>query len=386
MESEYLSLRSHMVNISLKSCLKCAVWGLVFALPAEKLLAFEPYALSWWSDYIVIDSSRSVVLSTGNIVEELLADPSVSPKLDSLKDNAEIPSFSIDPSNGRLFLFAGKADEAYEGILVVRLKDRKYAGFIKRKMAWVEKTIIPNGDKLYLEDQVEDVGGSKTYMYDRKSYSELNKGEPLNLEFSHVYCFLPGSGVLYNSKSLYDMGKRETESLPGFSRVWSSVELDCKGGKVLMVEKKIAPYEKGGLKLSVYDLIKKKFVLEFQPEDAGGIPWYEDEWQVAPDGSYVVWSETKNVSDKSVGTGRIVFYSMSTGGKHWEVQLPPLTERQLEIGYGYHFENFSIDGKKMIFELDNVVYVLNFDKKKISNVIDLSDYYHNSTVQYVVWP
>jgi len=386
MGPKYLSLRSHVANTSLNSCLRCVVLGIVLVLPAERLWAYEPYALSWWSDYIVIDSSRSVVLSSGNIVDELLADPSVSPKLASLRDTAEIPSYSVDPVTGRLFLFAGKEDEAYEGILIVRLKDRKYDGFIKRKMAWVEKTIIPNGDRLYLEDQVGDVGSPKTYMYDRKSYAEINNGEPLNLEFSHVSCFLPGSGLLYSSRGLYDIEKKKKEALDEATRIWNSVELDCKGGKVLMVEKKAAPFEKGGLKLSVYDLIKKKFVLEFQPEDAGGIPWSKYEWQVTPDGNYVVWTETKDLSGKSVVSGRIVFYSISTGRKYWDVQLPALTERELQIGHGYHFKNFSVDGRKMIFELRNVVYVLNFDDKKISNIVDLSEYYHNSTVQYVVWP
>lgn len=374
-----------MLNIYKKFFLRSGLGCIVIYTFICPLRAFEPYAINYVSDYVVMDSSRSVVVSTGNIVSELLTDATSRLRLESLVKYRDIGQYVIDPTGKKLLVFVGKSDEYYSGILVLRLTDRKFIHYIARKMPWAEKNVIFHDGKIYLEDWSEEHGVLRTFVYSADSFKELTK--PLGLKFTGTTCFIPGKEQLYASQGAYDMQTKHAEYLPGLKDIWNYVDLDCRNGKVLMANSKgKTPYKDGELKLFVYDLVKNKFTGEFVPEKAGWVPWYGREWMLTPDGKYAVWTEAADSDGKVVRNGKIVFYNPETGIKYWEIQLPVCTKEELLRGNGYTFVNFSADGKKLVYMLDNSFFVVDYGAKAITNTVNLTDYSHGANFRYVVWP
>ena len=373
----------------------------LFSAAAQARAAWQPYVIGAGGEYAVIDSSKSVVVSSGNIFSELLGDATFYSKHAFLEKSHDIGTTYLDPVHDRFFIFTGDRpgqgdDGSTDGLLVLRLSDRKYINYLS----------IPYGsfgnDEMFVsaDNQIYIPGGNGTMVYDGKTYKKTHPDITFDYSASKT-CFIPGErkvsdavwGIYYLDKYIksdFSHKKLNVVEESQLEKLAQKVayQLDCANGKSLLVERVANPNENNSPKLIVYDLKSDKEIFRFSSEYSDAL----GEWRLSRDGSYAVWNgeimvSGPNGNERMQQSGHIAVYRMSNGEKVCDVKLPEKTKNELADYKDYNFKDFSADGKAVTLYSDGYLYVVSIPDgallKKIG--VPFVPGWYNST-GFVVWP
>lgn len=371
----------------------------MFNMPAA---AFDPYVFFQteheysYGGYAVIDSTKNKVAYTGNIIGELISDPTFYAQHEFLSNNDAIGDYYIDRKFGRLFIWTGLRDEYYDGSIILKLSDRSLITYVHTGSGWGEASAVTDvgPDNVIYEMSWGDFGGPSDPVENAKEAEGIGifNGETYEkIKFTRVpkfgisslsSCFLPGENKIYDDLNggLFDVAKNELIR-PKNPLLKNYEQLDCKNGKVLTTPDRDGPLKPGTLTLNVYDVLTDKLVSTFKPPLAGGLPWYE--WKLSHDGKYAIWGDSIEHGSHHfpayINSGKIAVYSTETGKEVARAVLSKLfNNKGTEI---YRFNGFSVDGKKMLFWGNKYLYVVSIDTLKVLNRVKL-----DGTPDFVVWP
>ncbi len=375
--------------------------SLFFLIAAEmSLQAALPYIIGKNGEYAVIDSSKSVVISTGNILVELLANATFSTELKFLANHGDVGSTYLDPLYDRVFLFTGEkpgagGDGSTDGVLVARMSNRSFMGYIKaHKSAFGYDDIFVSDD-----NQIFFPGGKGMVVYDGKSYKEAHDDITWPYMAAQT-CFIPGErqisdrmfGIYYLDK--YVKSKLDGALINDFkSSQFQKIEeetahlFECRNGKALLAERVEKIDETNPPKLIVYDLKNDKEQLRFSSEYLTS----PGDWLLSRDGQYAVWIGMLMLPDatdssKLLHDGHFAVYRMDTGEKVSDVKLPEKRKEELSEYEDYNFKDFSVDGRSIVFYSEPYLYVVDMKTGRVTSRVELpfTPGWYNST-GFVVW-
>lgn len=346
--------------------------------------ARSPYVLfagprEYPNGYYGVISSSGVVVSTGNILQEISAYRVAHPDTYLPESPGEVGDFYIDTANNRLFLFIGIPDKHYSGILVLRLSDMGLIQYIPRVMTWGDKDIAAanvKGPKIYLTDWVEEVKGLKTFAYDGVSYDLLDKDAPPKLDLSGKYCFIPGGEKIYLHEGVRDVADQETfEYLPDSTEY---TDVQCANGKVLRYKNESRKNK--DYTLTVWDLQKSTTTQTIKPGITEGNARYQ--WVMSLGGDYAVFGEgIVSMGYRAAALLEKNFvrvFDTATGKETASVDLAKVAGVDPEAKF--FFMDFSVDGKSIVFYSDLKLYVLDLKTLALQHKVPLPE-----APELVVW-
>lgn len=383
--------------------LSCCVASIVLLPLLANATQFPPYIIGGEGEYAVINSSANQVISFGNIFNELLKDATISAKLDFLAERHDIGASYLDPGHNRLFLFTGARDGygdygVGDGVLVLRMSDRSFITYIKQHWnRW-------GGDEMFVSDknQIFLQGGKGMLVYNGATYKSDHKD--ITMAYSNGgSCFIPKTEMVYDGLyGFYSLDKyvltEEFNSTDNYiSRglipmvtAKEAYQVDCRNGRLLLMEQDVLVKPGDVRKMMVYDLKTEKVLSKFFPSGVEG--WSSQYWQLSRDGEYAVWNsmlriKTKYGSDAAVHDGHVVISNAATGQKVGELRLPAKTDEELQLFNDYNFKDYSADNKKMLFYSEPYLYVVDIQKAVVTNKVKTPFIpgWYNST-GFVVWP
>lgn len=375
----------------------------VVVVPCSSATGFQPYIVGGEGEYAVIDTSSSQVISSGNIFDELLKDATVYAKFGFIAERHYVGASFLDTAHNRLFLFTGQRDgkggAGYtDGVLALRMSDRKFLNYIKlHSDRWGnDEMFVSLSNNLYFQ------GGKGMVVYNGVTYVKM----PSDITWSYrdgETCFLRDGKRVYDRRyGLYYLDKYVKSQIDGsivnevvknkIKKIESNDahQVDCRNGRVLLVEEDKPATPGKSNKMLVYDLETDKLLSEFFPEGVEGRSSYY--WQLSRDGQYAVWNElveikAKNGEPTDVHNGHVLISRAETGKKVSEFQLPKKTKEEMQEYKDYDFKEYSVDNEKMIFYSDSNLYVVDIMKGIVLSKVEVPFMpgWYNST-GFVVWP
>lgn len=375
----------------------------LFVGMAGSLNAFDPYVFERteheysYGGYAVIDSTRNVVKGTGNIIGELLSDPTFYAQHEFLENHDAIGDYYIDRQFGRLFVWTGLRDEYFDGAMVLKLSDRSLLNYLRDGGGWGQASaVIDIGpDNIIYEMSWGEFGGpsdpvenakeaADAAVYNGTTYEQIHLTQVPKFGMNgQLTCFLPGENKVYDSMSggLYDVAKNELiRSKSEFLK--RNNHMDCRNGKILAVQKGDLPDPKKTRAVYVYDIVADTVTQTIYAENIDG--WYSAYWKLSPDAKYAIWADQIDGSgyhvDAVIVGGRVLFFDTKTGKEVYELDLPKLFGHK-KYDRRYVFTGFSADGNKMLFHDGKNVYVFDMRSMKITNKVKVPFY-----PDFIVWP
>jgi len=325
-------------------------------------------------DYAVIGAS-DVVVSTGNIFQELAADAVKKGKDRTAADYGEIGDYLVDGLHNRLFVWNGVPDESYSGVLVLRLSDRTYLDSISVSALWGGKVLLVDkaGNVLYTGYDDEDM--AQTYVYDAKDYHDIYP-EPLRSDLR--------SACLFGDDKIYQLGEIYQESdvihkrfrLIGDLTPLQRTDISCADNVVVLYSR-----EKSKYALEIWDLQTATRSVVIPLEGNTNDSLYQ--WQLTPDAKYLVYADRINPlgyhSAALIRTPHIKVYSVSDGKMVASGDISKIIgETQ---SFDKFFMGFSVSGQEMVFYSENMLYVLDVKTLKLQHKVRIPD-----APDKVIWP
>lgn len=327
-------------------------------------------------DYGVIDSS-DVVVSTGNILSELSAFSAAHPNLYLPDSFGEIGDFLVDRAHDRILLFFGRPDEVYNGIIVLRLSDRTYLGYIPLTTTWGHKKVgVNSAGKIYFTEYKIENDVPATYIYDASTYRQLNEANPLALYFYGFYCFI-SKERLYLDEMIRDENivKKNTLKIIKNNSSPTSWDIACAGDKLIRHTDKNKPYT-----LDVWDLNTSTVTQVIKPEIASGKYFYQ--WVLAPGGDYLVYGNgIKSMGYRAAALLKenlVRVFDTATGKETASADLAKVAGADAKAKF--YFMDFSVDGKSIVFYSDLKLYVLDLKTLALQHKVSLPE-----APEQVVW-
>jgi hypothetical protein len=370
----------------------------VFVLFAPKLYAFSPYLINAeGGDYAVIDSSRDVVVSTGNLKADLLAANTNYPELSKIN---VLAGWYADVAHDRAMFNWGESGNEYDGMqiysgkLILSLSGRNLLASIKKEdKKWGPYHEAGYDNKIYFTGWRND-GTPNTIAYDGHLKLITADGPPLKFGILNKYtCFIPGTTQIYDGfnakEGVYDVENNKfIAPTPMAFKEYSQIE--CKNGVVLSYIPNPERDERkpGGIVFQAYDLKASKILSKIAPSDIKGNPLKE--WSLTPDGAFAVWSGHADVGvvggTGSFETGRFAFFSTATGKKTGELKLEEKEWEDYQFGTSTWVNGFSLDGKKLLVCSGPYLYVIDIEAAKVLHKVEIPFTPGNNGEGFIVWP
>lgn len=385
--------------------MKTIIYVLVVLIAGfSRVRAFDPYVFERtkheysYGGYAVIDSAKSVVVSTGNIIAELLADPTFYAQHEFLVNNDAIGDYYIDRKFGRLFVWTGLRDEYYDGSMVIRLADRSLLAYIRDGGGWGQASAVTDvgPNNVIYEMSWSDFGGpsdpvenakeaENIGVYDGETYKKIKFTQVPEFGISMLSsCFMPGENKIYDDLNggLFDVEKNELIR-PKSNFLKNNVQLDCKNGKILLAQDKDYVQSGSTRTVYVYDVLTDTVTQKILPDSANS-GWSSTTWKLSPDAKYAIWARRLDGGghhvDAVVAGGRALVFETATGRQVYELDLPKLLGHKPH-SRRYVFAGFSVDGNKLLFHDDKNIYVFDLRGMKIVNQVRVPFY-----PDFIVWP
>jgi|GEM_PF-5098848 len=364
--------------------------------------AFEPYVFERTrreyssGGYAVIDSTKNAVMYSGNIIRELLADPTFYAEHSVLDNNDTIGDYYVDRKFKRLFMWTGLQDAHYDGALVLAIEDRRFVAYLQDGGVWgqASASIDVSHENVIYEMSWGDFGGPSdpeenakeaegVGVFNGENYQKVKLAQVPKFGISKLSsCFLPGENTLYDhlSGGLFDVSANRLVR-PKSDFLKKSNYLDCAAGVLLLAQDKKTVASGGGRAIYLYDIQRDTVTQTVYPKNVKG--WSPDVWKLSPDGRHAVWGRKLDGGghhvDAVLSGGLAVIFDAKTGKQVYSLNLQELSGDKTP--QRYIFSGFSVDGNKLLFHDGKTIYVFDMRVMKLTNRVPVPFF-----PDFIVWP